>query len=111
MLLDQEMNATAVDARYLGPADVLASQGAEATVSLGVRQADATVAQARHLVDITKPDRTPVDDEPITEHGTRNLAPPTPSGWRSLPTTRLRRLRTLACTKNHVFTPKSSPSQ
>ncbi len=37
-----------------------------------LEQADDTVAQARHLVDITKPDRTPVGDEPITEHGTLN---------------------------------------
>lgn len=37
-----------------------------------IEQARGAITQARHLVDITKPDRTPVDEEPITEHGSRN---------------------------------------
>ena len=37
-----------------------------------VKQAGAAITQARRLVDVTKPDRTPVDEQAITQHATRN---------------------------------------
>jgi len=37
-----------------------------------VKQARAAIVQARQMVDVTKPERTPVDEQAITQHATRN---------------------------------------